>query len=283
MPSEALLGLHEKHDRYANFEEFEPELQGLLHQGTLAKECMAIIQALGILEPLTGEHIPPEALVIQGPNWRESVVANGLLSRNRASLQVLQQVYGSLENLAQKDIYLLESLTGFAQWLRRQIGEARMVCTEFLDDTELNQSEVQHQDLCSLTFEDACFDLLLCNELFEHVQNLDQAFQEIARVLRPGGRMVATCPMAFGQSQSIVKARQNPLSGLADLLEEPEFHGDPIRPEVGSLVYRIPAWDLIDQLHQVGFKVVTIHHLASWKYGIIGADLPGILVIEAQR
>ncbi|QNI71251.1 methyltransferase domain protein [Cyanobium sp. NS01] len=37
---------------------------------------------------------------------------------------------------------------------------------------------------------------MLCNELFEHEQDLELAFREIARVLRPGGRLLATCPLA---------------------------------------------------------------------------------------
>ena len=41
-------------------------------------------RALGILEPFTGEHIPPEAIQIQGSNYRETLIAIGLLSRNRA-------------------------------------------------------------------------------------------------------------------------------------------------------------------------------------------------------
>jgi SAM-dependent methyltransferase len=239
--------------------------------------------ALGILEPFTGEHIPPEAIQIQGPNYRESLIANGLLSRNRAALLVLEQLYGSLEGLGQQDIYLVEALTGFALWLRRQLGEGRLICSEFLEDAEQAFSDIPHQDLCALTFTDASFDLVLCNELFEHVQDLELAFREIARVLRPGGRLVATCPLAFGQQESIVKAVHNPATGEAEVSGEPDYHGDPVRPHQGSLVYRIPAWDVLEQLQAAGFSEARMHHIASWKHGVLGSDLPGVLVIEAQR
>jgi hypothetical protein len=49
-------------------------------------DCITVTRALGSLEPLTGENIPPETLLIQGANWRESVVGNALLSRFRAVL-----------------------------------------------------------------------------------------------------------------------------------------------------------------------------------------------------
>ncbi len=283
MPSEGVLALHDLRQSYGGFGEFQPQLPGLLQQGGLLADVVQVSRALGILEPFTGEHIPPEAIQIHGPNYRESLVANGLLSRNRAALLVLEQIYGSLQELAQQDIYLVEALTGFALWLRRHLGDERLICSEFLEDAEQSFSDIPHQDLCALSFSDVSFDLVLCNELFEHVQDLELAFREIARVLRPGGRLVATCPLAFGQAEAIVKARHNPATGEAEHLMEAEFHGDPVRPEAGSLVYRIPAWDVLAQLQGAGFSEARMHHVASWKHGVLGSDLPGVLVIEAQR
>lgn len=278
-----MLALHDLRQSYGGFGEFQPQLPGLLQQGGLLGDVVQVSRALGILEPFTGEHIPPEAIQIHGPNYRESLVANGLLSRNRAALLVLEQTYGSLEALASQEIYLVEALTGFALWLRRQLGGERLICSEFLEDAEQSFSGIPHQDLCALTFSDGSFDLVLCNELFEHVQDLELAFLEIARVLRPGGRLVATCPLAFGQEEAIVKVRHNPATGMAEPLMEAEFHGDPVRPQMGSLVYRIPAWDVLSQLQEAGFSEVRMHHIASWKHGVMGSDLPGVLVIEAQR
>ncbi|MCP9817464.1 methyltransferase domain-containing protein [Synechococcus sp. GreenBA-s] len=283
MPSEGVLALHDLRQCHTSFAAFQPQLTVLLQRGGLLGDCVQVSRALGILEPFTGEHIPPEAIQIQGPNYRESVIGNGLLSRNRAVLVVLEQLYGSLEQLAKKDVYLVEALSGFAVWLRRQLGEERLICSEFLEDAEQPFADIPHQDLCALSFGDASFDLVLCNELFEHVQDLELAFREIARVLRPGGRLVATCPLAFGQQDSIVKAVYNPATGQAEVSGDPDFHGDPVRPSHGSLVYRIPGWDILEQLQEAGFSEARMHHIASWKHGVLGSDLPGVLVIEAQR
>ena len=283
MPTEGVLALHDLRQGYASFSEFQPQVPGLLQQGGLLGDVVQLSRVLGLLEPFSGEHIPPEAIQIQGPNYRESLEANGLLSRNRAMLVLLEQLYGSLEQLARQEIYLVESLSGFALWLRRHLGEERLICSEFLEDADQAFSEIPHQDLCALTFGDTCFDLVLCNELFEHVQDLDLAFREIARVLRPGGRLVATCPLAFGQEESIVKAVYNPETGEAKISGEPDYHGDPVRPTQGSLVYRIPGWEILNQLQEAGFSEVMIHHIASWKHGVLGSDLPGVLVIEAER
>ncbi len=283
MPSEGVLALHDASTTFRRFDDFLPLLAVFLQQGALLGEVVQVSRALGFLEPLTGEHIPPEAIHFQAPNYRESLIANGLLSRNRAVLRVLERTYGSLESLQNLDIYLVEALTGFALWMKRHLGNDHLICSEFLEDADHSFSDIPHQDLCDLSFSDASFDLLLCNELFEHVQDLDQAFREIARVLRPGGRLLATCPLAFGQQDAIVKAIHNRATGKAELLEEAEFHGDPVRPEQGALVYRIPAWDVLEQFQAAGFSEAVIHHEVAWKHGVLGSDLPGVLVIEAQR
>jgi len=283
MPSEAVLALHNQHEVYNEFEPFFAELPSLLQQGGLLEDCTTLTRALGIVEPFTGEHIPPEALLIQGPNYRESLIGNGLLSRNRALLQVLQRIFASLDQLAQQDVYLVEAVSGFAQWLKRQLGKEHLTCSEYLEEAEHEFAGIDHQDLCALTYSDTSFDLVICNELFEHVQELDQAFREIARVLRPGGRLMATCPMAFGQRDSIIRAVHNSATGQAELVTEADFHGDPMRPGTGSLVYRIPGWEVLEQLKGAGFLEARIHHVVSWKHGVMGSDLPGVLVIEAQR
>ena len=283
MPSEAVLGLHDYQKSYFDFAEFKPNIPSLLHQGALGGDCLAVIQRLGMIEPLTGAYVPSGSIDLSGTNYREGVVANGLLSRNRAVLKVLERTYGSVEALAQQQIYLVEAISGFARWMRRRVGDQGLICSEFLEESEIPVSDIPHQDLCELSFSNQSFDLVLCNELFEHVRDLGQAFTEIHRVLKADGRLIATCPLAFGQRDSILKARLNQETGEPDVIGEPEHHGDPVRPGHGSLVYRIPGWEILDQLQRAGFKMTAIHHICSWKHGILGSDLPGVLVIEAQR
>jgi SAM-dependent methyltransferase len=279
MLCDMMLTLHDSRHSYTSWELFQPELSGLLQQGRMLSDCLQLIRALGILEPFTGEYIPPETIQIQGVNYRESLIANGLLSRNRGMLMVLEQIYGSIEILAEKRIYLGEALSGFAVWLRRHLGGEKLVCSEYLEGALSSSSSISHQDLCALTFPDASFDIVLCNELFEHIYDLNKALREIARVLRPSGLLLSTFPMAFGQKESIIKAHHNHETGETELLLDAEFHSDYLRPDTGSLVYRIPGWELIDQLKVAGFKQASIHYVASWKHGVLGADIPGILVL----
>lgn len=48
-----------------------------------------------------------------------------------------------------------------------------------------------------IPFADRCFNTILSNSSLEHVQRIDDSFAEIARVLKPGGRLYATFPSHF--------------------------------------------------------------------------------------
>ncbi|MCW3040383.1 MAG: Methyltransferase type 11, partial [Solirubrobacterales bacterium] len=50
--------------------------------------------------------------------------------------------------------------------------------------------ETQVADAEALPFEDASFDLVLGHAVLHHLPDLDQAFREFARVLKPGGKLM---------------------------------------------------------------------------------------------
>jgi SAM-dependent methyltransferase len=66
------------------------------------------------------------------------------------------------------------------------------------DVTQNAQGTVDH--VCSITrlaLEDASADVVICTEVLEHVSETACAFDELARVLAPGGRIVVTVPFAY--------------------------------------------------------------------------------------
>lgn len=54
-------------------------------------------------------------------------------------------------------------------------------------------------DALRLPFRDGAFDAAICAEVMEHVHDYEGAARELARVLRPGGRLAVTIPSATSE------------------------------------------------------------------------------------
>lgn len=54
---------------------------------------------------------------------------------------------------------------------------------------------MQKEDICCLSFDDNSFDLIVCNQVLEHIKDDRKAISELARVLKPDGIAVITVPI----------------------------------------------------------------------------------------
>jgi hypothetical protein len=129
---------------------------------------------------------------------------------------------------------------------------------------------IMHQDLQNLSFADSSFDVLISSEVFEHIPDTYQAFKEVYRVLKPGGKHIFTVPFNAQGFKDIIKARLDE-RGTLQHYGEPEYHNDPIRPESGVLVYQIFSLEMLVKLNDIGF-VTCMHHLHSPYLGILGGN-----------
>ncbi|MEB3351291.1 MAG: class I SAM-dependent methyltransferase [Cyanobacteriota bacterium] len=284
------LAPHVEHRVFHDFGSFQAHMrQTLPHWPAQVQQALRLIALNGIVDPLRQQPIDASALSLNGDNYRETLEFGGCLARHRAVLLVLQELLagGLLPPREQLELYCPEAITPFAAVLRELFPN--LLSSEFLPDPDDPQRQhYPHQDLCELTLPQACVDLVLCNELFEHLYDLPAALGEIARILRPGGMLLSTCPFAYDRVDTIVKSRHQRgatpgVAAEAELLMDPEFHGDPVHPEQGSLVYQIPAWDLLDQVRQAGLSDPAIHWIAAPSYGVVGKEIPAVMVLVALR
>jgi len=82
----------------------------------------------------------------------------------------------------------------FAERLLRELGVEVVAVDQSQRMVELARERgvaAQLGDVQQLPFEDASFDVSVANWMLYHVADLDRALSELARVLRPGGRLVA--------------------------------------------------------------------------------------------
>jgi SAM-dependent methyltransferase len=123
-----------------------------------------------------------------------------------------------------------------------------------------------NEDLENLTLDDETVDLVITQDVLEHIFNPERAFAEIARVLRPGGAHVFTTPLVNGTKPS---ERWATLSddGTVDYLHPPEFHGNPIDSE-GSLVTMHWGYDVCEWVHRASGLFTTIVKIDNLSLGI---------------
>jgi hypothetical protein len=129
----------------------------------------------------------------------------------------------------------------------------------------------RNENLEAQTFPDESFDLVVTQDVFEHVFEPDRAIAEIARTLKPGGLHVATVPLANKGSPSQRRARRT-ADGEVEHLAHPLHHLNPIS-ENGSLVTIDWGYDIADYFDRHGGLNTTIHALDDLSRGIRGEFL----------
>ena len=80
-----------------------------------------------------------------------------------------------------------------------------------------------------------------------------------------------------GTDQDDVRALR--VDGQITYLAEPLYHGDPVRPGKGVLVWRIFGTEMFTRLQMIGFTTTTMR-LREPRHGIIG---DGALVFIARK
>jgi ubiquinone/menaquinone biosynthesis C-methylase UbiE len=60
-----------------------------------------------------------------------------------------------------------------------------------------NRAEIRQGSLYEIPYPDASFDVALCTEVLEHLEHDDKAVGEIARILKPGGFLIAAVPYQY--------------------------------------------------------------------------------------
>jgi 2-polyprenyl-3-methyl-5-hydroxy-6-metoxy-1,4-benzoquinol methylase len=248
---------------------------------TAATSQRIVEQALqhGLTTPLFGP-VAASGVTLAGEDPRESLLASGLNSRLRAVLQVLAQEDEAHDTWNAR-IYAHEALTAFALLMRSRYP--RFIGSEYAADEQGAQViwPIPAVDITRSPFPDASFHFVLTNEVLEHVPDLEAALRDTARILVPGGRLIGTFPFDWGSPSTAIRARLT--QGSIEHLHPPEYHGNPVDPEGGSLVFQIPGWDILDMCRQAGFADVRMVFTGSTRYGITGREIPGIFVLVARR
>jgi hypothetical protein len=177
------------------------------------------------------------------------------IPRQRALIQVLQTAIPHW-----RELIIHESSPDGPSSDKLKSECKQYLATHLYKDVPLGtaKKEVRCENLERQTFADAQFDLVITQDVFEHVLNPGTVFREIARTLKPGGAHVFTVPW-YRWKATLVRAQE--LDGIIKHIEPPDYHGNPIDPD-GSLV--VTEWgadfcDYIFEQSKMHTDVVALH------------------------
>jgi len=216
------------------------------------------------------------------PNYRERLECDGCHLNNRQRF-----VAGFVRRLAEerrerlRDVYLYEQVTHFHTWITAHYPRLNIQASEFLGFQYAPGqvvNGVRHEDALNLSFADASLDLIVSNDVYEHVPDYRRALQEAARVLRPEGRLVVSTPFFDGAEETVQRAILT-RGQLVHLLPE-VYHGNPV-DEKGSLVFFDYGWDLLEGCRNAGFADACVLGYYSLFRGHIGGGMQ--LIVVATR
>lgn len=204
-------------------------------------------------------------------NWREHLQCQecGLVTRVRGALHFFYSRFRPEPNAS---IYITEQLTPlYAHLSRKHPG---LVGSEFLGSDIAPgtvRDNVRHEDVTNLSFPANSFDYILSFDVLEHVADWKKALSEFARVLKPGGKLLFTAPFNKHSEQTLVRAEISPTGEILHHLP-PEYHGNPVDPENGSLCFQTFGWQLLDDLKEAGLENPTAHVYWSKDYMYLGVE-----------
>jgi len=215
------------------------------------------------------------------PNWRERLVCPvcHMINRQRLIATLVSQELHGIDSSGAM-VYFMEQVTPIYHWAKQVFPGCQIIGSEYLGYAYSSGAVVRglrHEDVMALSFKDSSVDLIVSNDVFEHVPNPARAFSECARVLRPGGVMLATIPF---HSNTVVSVTRATLSGddLTNILP-PVFHGNPVSAD-GSIVFTDFGWDILDDIREAGFSDARIEVYASAEHGYLGG---GQIVFVATK
>jgi hypothetical protein len=203
------------------------------------------------------------------PNIMERLVCpvSGLNNRQRLISSLISAELS--QQMGKRVVYLMEQITDFYKWICVRHGDHYIFGSEYLGN-ELASGQivngVRHEDIDRLSFANSSVDLLVSNDVMEHIPWPRRAFREIARVLRPGGQALMTFPFS-ARSDSVVRAEL--IDGSIVHRLEPVYHGNPLSPE-GSLVFTDFGWDVMDLIRGEGFSDAALEIYHSVLMGNLG-------------
>ena len=188
----------------------------------------------------------------------------GSIPRQRALMKTLQTYFPKWRDLA---IHESSPSTGGASARLRTDG-GRYVSSQYYPNHEFGAMVSGHrnENLEAMTFPNASFDIVITQDVMEHVYDPATVFREVARTLKPGGAHIFTVPIVNKHSPSQVWATMKD-DGSPRFLHEPDYHGNPVDPR-GSPVTMRWGYDIVQFIDNACGLDTSIEYIDDLEIGV---------------
>lgn len=197
-----------------------------------------------------------------GPRETPRCVECGSVPRHRALVSVLARIHADLKPLR---VHESSPSACTAEYFHRHC--AQFTGSYYLPNKRPGQKlgVFVNCDLAQQPFTAGSFDLVVTQDVLEHLPQPQPALREIERTLRSGGRHLFTVPRTPEQP---TRARAEWRDGALHQLLPAEYHRDPTNPR-GSLVVTDWGQDLETLVARPGRSQCVAHSVLAPQYGIM--------------
>jgi len=180
----------------------------------------------------------------------------GSIPRERAIMQVIKSRYPNWRYLR-----IHESSPGNRGTSVKLATECKhYTASQYDPDLGFGNTDPTHgyrsEDLEKQTFPDESFDIVVTQDVMEHIFDAEAAFSDIHRTLKPGGAHIFTTPLINKNTPTQQWAKRLP-DGTIVNLHSPEYHGNPMSGE-GSLVTWHWGSDIVEYVKRATGGVAEI-------------------------
>ncbi len=205
--------------------------------------------------------------VSENPWFRDYLVCTSCFSipRERALMQILSELRSNW-----RELHIHESSPanrGASLKLKKECPG--YIESQYFEDIEPGQIDKKHrcmcQDLGNQSFNDENFDVVITQDVFEHLPKPDLAIREIARTLKPGGLHIASVPLVQKWKPTIIRAKL--INGKINHILPEDYHGSPVG-DGKSLVFTEWGYDIAAYFYKESGMDTIIYHINDINAGI---------------
>jgi len=209
------------------------------------------------------------------PNWRERLVCPCCKLNNRHRAMgwfISEAIRTTVRN--KPVIYMMEQLSPLYQDCVARYGQCEWVGSEYLGPEVAPgtmKNGIRHEDATQLSLDSGSVNIIVSNDVLEHIPMPLRALRQMHRVLHNDGILLMTIPFCATHDKNVQRARIE--NGQVVHVLPPVYHGNPINPQ-GSLVFTDFGWEVLDDMRAEGFVDVQVVLFWSMVYGHLGGPLP---------